>query len=379
MKAVFVTGGKQYTATVGDVLFIEKLNVEAEETVVFDQVLLVGEGAEAKFGTPVVEGAKVEAKVIKNGKEISDKHIKYLCKKLDRTAGITAFDRALESVSRKEPDMAQKYLVETFYVFEYLTHRYISKDTIKIAYFPYILHKYNILKHYDSEKVLDALLDLLRSVNVYCRENTLKALYSMQRPDVVVASLKIIDKNLSFHHSKLICDGLLNYTGDKESLKEMLFESFNAYSTGMQLNILNYFRFGNIRCDKEMLELLSNEKADSELRFAAIRYFEKFPIKEAESSIWAIAENLEGRIWEYQAIASSALKSYPGDVTFRILVENLSSSNWHIRQNSAISLEKLGYTYHDLINVFDGNDRYAREIMRYRLDKRNAEKEAVKA
>jgi len=68
MKAVFVTGGKQYTANVGDVLFIEKLNVEAEETVVFDQVLLVGEGAEAKFGTPVVEGAKVEAKVLKNGK-----------------------------------------------------------------------------------------------------------------------------------------------------------------------------------------------------------------------------------------------------------------------------------------------------------------------
>lgn len=68
MKAVFVTGGKQYTANVGDVLFIEKLNVEAEETVVFDQVLFVGEGADAKFGTPVVEGAKVEAKVIKNGK-----------------------------------------------------------------------------------------------------------------------------------------------------------------------------------------------------------------------------------------------------------------------------------------------------------------------
>ncbi|MBQ6897223.1 MAG: 50S ribosomal protein L21 [Oscillospiraceae bacterium] len=68
MKAVFVTGGKQYTANVGDVLFIEKLNAEAEETVVFDQVLFVGEGADAKFGTPVVEGAKVEAKVIKNGK-----------------------------------------------------------------------------------------------------------------------------------------------------------------------------------------------------------------------------------------------------------------------------------------------------------------------
>ena len=59
-------------------------------------------------------------------------------------------------------------------------------------------------------------------------------------------------------------------------------------------------------------------------------------------------------------------------------MENLSSSNWHIRQNSAISLEKLGYTYQDLISVFDGDDRYAREIMRYRLDKRNAESEAMK-
>ena len=316
--------------------------------------------------------------ILKKGEGISEKHKKFLCRELDKTSGITAFDKALESIFEKEPALTEKYLMDTFSVFETLTHRYISKDTLKIAYFPYILYKYNILKHYESERLINVLLDLLRSVNVYCRENTLKALYSMQRPDAVVASLKIIDKNLSFHHPKLICDGLLNYNGDKESLKDMLFESFNAYSTGMQLNILNYFRFSNIRCDKEMLELLSNEKADSELRFAAIRYFEKFSIKEAESIIWAIAENLEGRTWEYQAIASSALKSYPGDVTFRILVENLSSSNWHIRQNSAISLEKLGYTYHDLINVFDGNDRYAREIMRYHLDRRNAE-EAVKA
>ena len=309
---------------------------------------------------------------IRNGKAVSDKHIKYLCKKLDRISGITAFDKALESVFEEEPDMAQKYLIETFSAFEYLTHRYINKDTIKIAYFPYILHKYNILKHYDSEKLLDTLLELLRSVNVYCRENTLKALYSMERPDVVVKALKIIDKNLSFHHAKLICDGLLKYTGDKDKLKEMFFENFNAYSVDMQLNILNYFRFGNIRSDNEMLALLTNEKVNREIRFAAIRYFEKFPVKEAESCVQKIAENLEGRTWEYQAIASSALKSYPGDVTFRILVANLSSSNWHIRQNSAVSLEKLGYTYHDLINVFDGNDRYAREIMRYRLDKRNA-------
>ena len=68
MKAVFVTGGKQYSVCEGDVVFIEKLDVQADETVTFEEVLFVGEGSEAKFGTPVVEGAKVEAKVLKNGK-----------------------------------------------------------------------------------------------------------------------------------------------------------------------------------------------------------------------------------------------------------------------------------------------------------------------
>ena len=68
MKAVFVTGGKQYAVCEGDVVYIEKLNAQADETVTFEEVLFVGEGAEAKFGTPVVEGATVSAKSLKQGK-----------------------------------------------------------------------------------------------------------------------------------------------------------------------------------------------------------------------------------------------------------------------------------------------------------------------
>ena len=68
MKAVIVTGGKQYTVAEGDVLYIEKLGVEAEQTVKFDQVLAVLDGENSKVGAPVVEGASVEAKVVKNGR-----------------------------------------------------------------------------------------------------------------------------------------------------------------------------------------------------------------------------------------------------------------------------------------------------------------------
>lgn len=68
MNAIIVTGGKQYKVAEGDVVYIEKLDQEAGDTVKFDQVLAILDGDKATFGTPVVEGAKVEATVDKNGK-----------------------------------------------------------------------------------------------------------------------------------------------------------------------------------------------------------------------------------------------------------------------------------------------------------------------
>ena len=59
MKAIIVTGCTQYTVSEGDVLFVEKLGVEAEETVKFDTVLAVLDGENTKIGAPVVEGAAV--------------------------------------------------------------------------------------------------------------------------------------------------------------------------------------------------------------------------------------------------------------------------------------------------------------------------------
>ena len=81
MNAVIVTGGKLYTVSEGDVLYIEKLGAEADATVTFDQVLAVVDGENSKFGAPVVAGASVEAKVIKNGKGKKITVFKYRPKK----------------------------------------------------------------------------------------------------------------------------------------------------------------------------------------------------------------------------------------------------------------------------------------------------------
>ena len=81
MKAVIVTGGKQYSVKEGDIIFVEKLGVEADATVTFDQVLAIVDGENSKFGAPVVEGASVEAKVLKNGKSKKITVFKYRPKK----------------------------------------------------------------------------------------------------------------------------------------------------------------------------------------------------------------------------------------------------------------------------------------------------------
>lgn len=66
--AIIVTGGKQYRVAEGDVIFVEKLDVQAGDTVKFDQVLAVIDEDNSVFGTPVVDGAVVTANVVKNGK-----------------------------------------------------------------------------------------------------------------------------------------------------------------------------------------------------------------------------------------------------------------------------------------------------------------------
>ena len=68
MYAIIKTGGKQYRVSEGDVITIEKLDVAAEGTVSFDEVVTVVKDGDFKVGTPLVDGAKVTGTVLEHGK-----------------------------------------------------------------------------------------------------------------------------------------------------------------------------------------------------------------------------------------------------------------------------------------------------------------------
>jgi large subunit ribosomal protein L21 len=77
MYAIIKTGGKQYKVSEGDEIIIEKLEVEEKSEVTFEEVLGIFDGETVKVGKPLVEGAKVTATVVKNGKGPKIRIFKY--------------------------------------------------------------------------------------------------------------------------------------------------------------------------------------------------------------------------------------------------------------------------------------------------------------
>ena len=77
MYAVFKTGGKQYRATQGQKIKLEKLNANSGDKVLFTEVLMVGEGSDVDIGTPYLTNASVEATVLEEGKDKKIEVIKF--------------------------------------------------------------------------------------------------------------------------------------------------------------------------------------------------------------------------------------------------------------------------------------------------------------
>ena len=84
MYAIVEACGRQYKVAEGDLVFVEKLEANEGEKVVFDNVLLISDGDKIKVGTPTVKNAKVEATVVKHGKAKKVVGFKYKAKKNER-------------------------------------------------------------------------------------------------------------------------------------------------------------------------------------------------------------------------------------------------------------------------------------------------------
>jgi hypothetical protein len=175
----------------------------------------------------------------------------------------------------------------------------------------------------------------------------------------------------------MIADGLLSFGGERELLDKKLWQSFDEFTISIKLPILDYFRFSSDAHKEKMLRIMNNADENQELRFSAIRYFAKYNYRPALEQLLNFATE-DSPIWEYKAIAATALGNYPSENTEKILKDLLCDKNWYVRYNASESLERLGVKYEEMIDIFEGGDRYAAEMLRYRFDRKKLkEKETV--
>ena len=312
-----------------------------------------------------------ELEYLEQNGNIHNSHKKYLSKKLKRIGNKRSFDIMLESKYTENPELVQQYLHSLNSVFVSLAIGYCKKEATESAFFSYIIKKYRILQGRSFDSMMDMLYSMLTEPSIYCRENAMQAIYTTGDTECVLKALKIVDNPNRFYHTKLITDGLMNFDGSFSKLNTALWEAFEEFSVQMQLALLNYFRFSSDDHHEKMLKLLTDKNRDDEIRFSCIRYFGKYRFDEAYPYLLEYADFRNGTRWEYCAIASSALSTYPCQKTIECLKANLYHQNWYIRFNSSQALEKMGLTYMDLIDIIEGNDRYASEILRYRFDIRD--------
>jgi len=309
---------------------------------------------------------------------VGRRHLETLRKALRRPAGLMAFDRTMETLYSAYPQEVETYLTETAPIFAELCQVYRKKDSLQAAYFPYIIQKYKLFRGQTIRAVTEMLLELVDNESLYCRENALQALYAIGTVQDVLDALSILDRSDHYHHPKLLTDGLLKFSGDRVLLDDTLWAKLPFFSEAMQLAILDYFRFSSDAHRVPMLRLLLSSEGHDEIAYSCIRYFGKYPDEAAYPYLLDAAERATEDRWEYAAIAASALASYPGDRTMDVLKTLLSSRNWHVRFNASQSLNRLGAEYVDLIDIFEGDDRYAAEMLRYRFDQRQLQKERKK-
>lgn len=306
--------------------------------------------------------------------ETDDSHKKYLRKKLRHINYLMAFDETLEGLFTEKPDEVKKYIETISPVFVYLTFEYSKKNKLQAAYFPYIIKKYKLFMGAKISVVVDMITNMVKDSSLYCRENALQALYNIGNAESVVTAFKLLDNSGYYHSPKMITDGLLSFTGDKSELDGKLWSTFDEFSLSLQLAFMDYFRFESGCHTEKMFSIMTDRNANQELRLSAIRYFAKYHYEPAMNALYGFAADAS-QAWEFKALAATALANCPAPKTERILKELLVDRNWYVRYNAADSLERIGVDYDELIDIFEGNDRYASEMLRYRFDRKKLNEE----
>ncbi|HIU02488.1 MAG TPA: hypothetical protein IAB63_04470 [Candidatus Onthocola gallistercoris] len=287
-------------------------------------------------------------------------------KQLNRTEELMAWNSAVfgeESLLSEEEKRI--YLIKKRQDLLELAWDYRRHGAMERAFFAYILKEY---AYYDREgcaAFAGPLLAYLEDSTVFCRENVLQALYALGEAGPIGKAFDLMGSRGWYHNPRLISDGLMNCPGDKEKLAGYLWERRKRWPEAFGVAVVQFATGVSAGFSERFYRALQEKDEPMDVRFALIRYFRKYPDEQAGGYMRALLEDGESDSSSLAIAAASALASYPGGATKSALKQALSSRDWYVRRNAALSLKILGIDEQDIRQIEAGGDRYAIEMIGY--------------
>lgn len=301
---------------------------------------------------------------------LPDKVHHRLRRKLSFMGKMESFNRCMEILMSEQPELTKKFLLCCQKDFQYLAGVYLNKGEIEQAYFARAVESYYQEENPEYDRIKKCLVEMSKSRSVYCRENALRVLYKMGNIEAIRRAYEVMSRNGIVHYGKMLTDGLLNFQGNQEELAKELWKHREGFASEYILATMRFIRMSQDGYGAVFLQLLKDMRQDREIRLEAIRYFRKYHYEPAYSTLLSFVRERDRLDWEYVAMAVLALGNYPGRQTMVVLKSALSAPNWYIRYNAADVLAgQFRVTYLDISDIYNGRDRYAREIMSYMMQR----------
>ena len=128
--------------------------------------------------------------------------------------------------------------------------------------------------------------------------------------------------------------------------------------------LLDYFRIQGCEAKELCIELMGDDQPDSEVKYRAMRYFQKFPCEEARKRFLQVLQD-NTAVWIRQMLAIQGLQRYDDGEVREAVKKKITSRDWYVRNNAVEFLYKKGLDRAELKELLLLNDKYANESMLY--------------
>lgn len=279
--------------------------------------------------------------------------------KLDRIRNLITLADVLEG----DPDAANWLRPAVFGQIE----AYQKKGDYEQAYYAYLVSTFDYRGDPVPGEFAAEFMAFLDSKSLYTFANAMDAVYRFGETNLLLIALDKVDERQGFYHQKLLVDGLLSSGADFRELNAALVKRFDQYTPFMQECLLNYFRMNGYDVSQLCLRLMGQgENTDPEVRYAAMRYFAKYPSDRSRVLFLEILGQEEGQ-WTEQMLAIQALERY-GEADVRGAIEKkVTSPNWYVRTNAIAYLYRWGLTKDQIFDILYLRDKYADNALLYQF------------